>query len=331
MVVVFSDRPFFYSYKNEEALSKMQIDIRNIDDIKAIEINDHTLAFYAGRDWTRIRDEPNWLDDGAMKLGIATHAIYKNDKAVIYDTFADIRQAKWVRNYLENVGIKQFTVVLSHWHLDHIAGNEVYKDCNIISNALTRELLFKNKTDIEMGCSDGPPEIKPLILPNITFENTINLYLDDLQLELLNIDIHSKDGTIIYIPNDKILLAGDTLEDSITYIDEPENLVKHVKNLQKLKQLSLLSILPNHGDPNVIKDGGYDKTLIDATINYITRMVSRAHDKDFLKSSMKSYLREEFEQGWIHYYEPYEEVHSENLIKVYDYYKNKQLPSFSEI
>ena len=34
----------------------MQIDTRNIDDIKAIEINDYTLAFYAGRDWTRIID-----------------------------------------------------------------------------------------------------------------------------------------------------------------------------------------------------------------------------------------------------------------------------------
>jgi cyclase len=307
----------------------MQIDTRTIDDIKTIEINDHTLAFYAGRNWTRIIDEPNWKDDGAMKLGIATYAIYKNDKAIIYDTFTDIRQAMWVRNHLENMGIKQFIVVLSHWHLDHIAGNEVYKDCNIISNALTRELLLKNKMDIEMGCSSGPPEIKPLILPNITFDKKASLYLDDLQLELLNIDIHSKDGTIIHIPSDKILIAGDTLEDSVTYIDEVENLVEHVKNLQQLKQLAFTTILPNHGDPNVIKDGGYDKTLIDATINYITRMVSRAHDKDFLKSSMKSYLREEFEKGWVHYYEPYEEVHSENLKKVYDYYKNKQLSSFS--
>lgn len=309
----------------------MQIDTRKVDDINAIEINDHTLAFYAGRDWTRIRDEPNWIDDGAMKLGIATYAIYKNNKAIVYDTFVDIRQAMWVRNHLENMGIKHFTVVLSHWHLDHIAGNEVYKDCNIISNALTRELLFKNKTDIELGCSDGPPEIKPLILPNIAFDKKASLYLDDLQLELLNIDIHSKDGTIIYIPSDKILIAGDTLEDSITYIDEAENLVEHVKNLQQLKQLSLTTILPNHGDPSVIEDGGYDKTLIDATINYITRMVSRAHDKDFLKSPMESYLREEFERGWVHYYEPYEEVHSENLIQVYDYYKNKKLSSFSEI
>ena len=62
----------------------------------------------------------------------------------------------------------------------------------------------------------------------------------------------------------------------------------------------------------------------------VTRMVSRAHDENFLMSSMKSYLRKEFEQGWVHYYEPYEEVHNENLIKVYGHYKNKQLPSFSE-
>lgn len=309
----------------------MQIDTRSIDDINAIEINDHTLAFYAGRDWTRIRDEPNWIDDGAMKLGIATYCIYKNNKAVIYDTFVDIRQAMWVRNHLEHMGIKHLTVVLSHWHLDHIAGNEVYKDCNIISNALTRELLLKNKTDIEIGCSDGPPGIKPLVLPNITFENTINLYLDDLQLELRKINIHSTDGTIIYIPSDKILIAGDTLEDSITYIDEPESLVEHVKNLRQLKQLSLTAIFPSHGDPDVIEDGGYDKTLIDATINYIIRMVNQAHDKDFLMSPMKSYLREELEQGWVHYYEPYEKVHSENLIKVYDHYKNKQLPFFPKV
>jgi glyoxylase-like metal-dependent hydrolase (beta-lactamase superfamily II) len=245
----------------------VQIDTRSIKAIKAIEINDHILAFYAGRDWTRIRNEHNWIDDGAMKLGLAAYAIYKNNKAVIYDTFADIRQAMQMRIYLENMGVKHFTVILSHWHLDHIAGNEIFNDCNIISNSLTRELLLKNKVDIEMGCCEGPPKIKPLILPNITFDKEINLYLNNLKLEIRNVNIHSKDGTIIYIPSDKILIAGDTLEDSITYIDEADSLVEHVENLQQLKKLPFTSILPNHGDPNVIKDGGYDKTLINATIN----------------------------------------------------------------
>ncbi len=116
----------------------MPIDTRRLDDIKVIEINDHILAFYAGREWTRIDGEPNWLDDGAMKLGIAAYAIYQEDKAVIYDTFADIRQAVWMRNYLETRGIKQFTVVLSHWHPDHIAGNAVFQDSQIIKENLIK-------------------------------------------------------------------------------------------------------------------------------------------------------------------------------------------------
>ncbi len=303
----------------------MQTDSRRINDIKAIEINDHILAFYAGRDGARLMDGPNWVDDAAMKLGIATYAVYKNGRAIIYDTFADIRQAMWVRNFLENRGINQFTVVLSHWHLDHIAGNAVYSGCNIISSALTRELLLKHKTDIESGRIDGPPEIKPLILPGVTFDKKASLYLDDLLLELIHLNIHSRDGTILFIPGDKILFAGDALEDTLTYIDEPENLVDHIKNLQHLKQFSISAIFPNHGDPKVIEAGGYGKTLIDATITYITRMLDRVHDADFLKGSLKSYLWKEMEQGRVHYYEPYEAVHSQNLQRVYDCYKNKQL------
>ena len=34
----------------------------------------------------------------------------------------------------------------------------------------------------------------------------------DLQLELRNVNIHSIDGTIICIPSDKILIAGETPE-----------------------------------------------------------------------------------------------------------------------
>ncbi len=105
----------------------------------------------------------------------------------------------------------------------------------------------------------------------------------------------------------------------------------HIAGNEVYQDCNITTILPNHGDPDVITDGGYDKTLIDATMNYIIRMVSRAHDRDFLMSPMKSFLGEELEQGWVHYYEPYEAVHNENREKVYGYYKNKQRPSFSAI
>lgn len=306
----------------------MPIDTRRLDDIEVFEINDHILAFYAGRDWTRMDAQQNWLDDGAMKLGIATYAIYREEKAVIYDTFADISQAVWMRNFLEKRGIKQFTVVLSHWHPDHIAGNAVFQDSNIISNALTLKALKKHKADLEGGKAFGPPAINPVFLPNIAFSQRMEFYLDDLKLELQNLNVHSEDGTIIYLPADKFLLAGDMLEDSVTYVADPGGLVEHVNNLKRIKQMDLSTILPNHGDPLTIEAGGYDITLIDATINYIIRMVSQAHDSDYLNATLKSYVQEELDRGWIHYYEPYEEVHRENLIKILKYFKDRPLPSF---
>ena len=32
------------------------------------------------------------------------------------------------RDYLVRAGIKHFTLVNSHWHLDHVGGNAVYAD-----------------------------------------------------------------------------------------------------------------------------------------------------------------------------------------------------------
>ena len=56
---------------------------------KIFKINDHILAFYTGRDPNakRYRAEWNWVDDGAMKLGVATYAIHKGDQAIVFDTF----------------------------------------------------------------------------------------------------------------------------------------------------------------------------------------------------------------------------------------------------
>ena len=57
--------------------------------MKVIEINDHLLAFYAGRDPSGKRvfsADWNWQDDGAMKLGVATYAVHSGDEAIVYDT-----------------------------------------------------------------------------------------------------------------------------------------------------------------------------------------------------------------------------------------------------
>jgi hypothetical protein len=68
--------------------------------------NDYLISFYAGRDQSeRHLKERNWLDDSALKLGTAMYAIHSGAEAVVYDTFASVAHAEFVRNYLEQLGI----------------------------------------------------------------------------------------------------------------------------------------------------------------------------------------------------------------------------------
>jgi cyclase len=298
--------------------------------IKVQELNDYLIYFFDGRRPTeRYAKDWNWFDDAAMKLGVGTYAIHSGDEAIVYDTFTSVPQAKFVRDYLEKMGIKKFTVVHSHWHLDHIAGDAVYNDSDVIATTLTRNALVKQKADIESGKLWGPPPITPVRIPNVTFDDHKELTVGDIKLELRNINIHSIDGCVIYLPKDKLLLAGDTVEDSLTYMVEVENLAEHVKNLKEMRQWDIAKIFPNHGDPDVIMRGGYDKTFIDATASYVTKMLTKSHDADYLKGTMEDYIGDSAAKGWIHLYEPYRDVHTQNLKLVHDYWKDKPLPEIA--
>jgi glyoxylase-like metal-dependent hydrolase (beta-lactamase superfamily II) len=293
-----------------------------------IEINDHLTAFYTGRGDSIARYSPdyNWVDDGAMKLGIATYAIHRGDQAVVYDTFTSTEQAQWVRDYLGQRGIRRFTVVLSHWHPDHVGGNAAYADSHILAPDVGRQLMEKLKDKIEQGEAFGPPGIRPLLLPDLAFRKRADLYLGDLRIELHNVNIHSPDSLVILIPSDGILLAGDTLEDTVTFMVEFGDLAEHVKNLRKMRTMEFDRIYPNHGDPDVIAAGGYGKTLIDATVDYIIKMLQRAKSKSYLEGTLEEYIGISMKKRWVTLYEPYRDVHRDNLKGVYEYYKKRKIP-----
>jgi cyclase len=292
--------------------------------------NDHLISFYGGRQpYKRSSEAKNWFDDSAMELGTAMYAIYSGEEAVVYDSCASVAHAEFVRAYLAQLGVRKFTVVLSHWHLDHIAGNIVFDDCDIIATALTREAMVRHKNDIEAGKVWGPPGISPLKLPNVLFDDRKHLSVGEIALELRRRNIHSIDSCVVYLPGDRILLAGDTLEDPLTYMIEVENLADHLKELKEMKRWDIAKILPNHGRPDVIKSGGFETTLIDATIDYVTEVLTRAHDADFLQGSMEDYLARSATKGWITPFEPYREVHGQNLKLVHDYWKDRKLPKIA--
>jgi cyclase len=297
-------------------------------DIRVLQVNDHLLCFYDGRppEASHRPGPDTWADSGAFDVGVATYAIHRGETALVYDTYPTTQDAQWVRNYLTRTGIKHFTVVNSHWHLDHVGGNAVYADVDRISTDKTIQQLAAKKAAIEAGTEWGPPAIKPLVLPNVGIVGDTSYYVGDIKVELRPVNIHSEDGLVIYLPGDRVLLAGDTLEDTVTFVSEPEHLAEHYRNLQALKLWNIDRIFPNHGNPDVISRGGYGTTLIDATQVYLRKLILRAHDANFLSGTLEDYVGDSVEKGWVSMWWAYRDAHETNLKRVSKAFRDRDLP-----
>lgn len=287
-------------------------------------INDHLTAFCDGRTTERTYADWNWFDDGAMLLGVCTYAIHQGNEALVFDTFSSLDQANWVRTHLETeLGVTEFRVVISHWHLDHVAGNAVYADSPIMIAASGLQKLVEEQAAIESGTQAvfGFPAIDPFVLPNQTYEGQTVLYVGDIRVELTNLNIHSFDSTLVLLPQDRIILAGDTVEDTVTFMVEIAELPEHVANLNTLRDMPWDRLLPNHGNPNIIASGGYDKGIVDATAGYVSDMVRRARtDAGFLHMPLESFVAPYVAKGWTSIWEPYRDVHAYNQGLVYGYW-----------
>jgi glyoxylase-like metal-dependent hydrolase (beta-lactamase superfamily II) len=288
------------------------------DTLRILEPYPGVFAYFDGRlDGKRIvSPEPNWVDDGAYGLGIASFAIVEGREAVVYDPHISVSHGEVIRRHLEGQGARDFRMVLSHHHIDHVAGTEVFQDCEIIAHKLTEAAMRRDRPALEAGTYDGPPAISPLIMPTTIFEGTLVLTLGRRRLTLVHLDVHSLDGVGLMLEDERVLLAGDTLEDMITYVAEPERLEIHFRDLERMSTLGIARILPNHGDADVIAKGGYAPTLITANERYVRRLLDQATKDPATDTPLRTFVAPELAAGWITDYAPYETVHRRNLAVV---------------
>jgi cyclase len=282
--------------------------------LRTLRLTRNLIGFYDGRvPGQAFASEPNWVDDGALQLGICSYALVDGDDALVYDTHVSVEHAAFIRKTLEELGATRITVVLSHWHLDHVAGTAAFADCEVVANALTADLLMQHKAAIETGTHEGPPAISPLVLPTTTFDGHTRIDVGTLQVELLQFDIHSRDATVLHLPAEGLLLGGDTVEDTVTYVSEPDRLAAHVADLRRMRGLRFDHLYPNHGDPGIIAAGGYGEPLIRGTEHYVESLLRHSAEPSPDDADLRAFIAAPLEAGWLNYFEPYERVHESNL------------------
>ena len=274
------------------------------------------LAFYDGRvPGHRFAEADNWVDDGALSLGIASYAVISGDAALVYDTHVSVPHAERVLAVLRAREVTKITVVLSHWHLDHVAGTAAFHQAEVIGNRKTLAHLQQHRTAIEDGSHHGQPAICPLVLPDRVFAGQLRLRVGSRHVTLIEANIHSDDATVLWLPDEGILLAGDTVEDPVTYVGAPADFAQHLADLDRLAALAPRAVLPCHGDPAVIAAGGYGAALLPATARYIRWLQRLEREPDLADMPMRTVIADDLAAGTLHYFEPYEAVHAQNIAR----------------
>jgi glyoxylase-like metal-dependent hydrolase (beta-lactamase superfamily II) len=277
------------------------------------KVNDWILFFYIEAD----------------EFNYGSTVLVKDNRAVVVDTMECVANGRRVKAYLKDLGIHNFTVVNTHWHFDHIGGNSVFRNHDIIATSLTRQRMEQNKKLMETG---GKGEIGrlpgdvdtiafmqtvfPVVRPNITFNDRLTLYFKGVKIELFNIHIHTRDSLVCYLPEERILIPGDTLEAPLPLIIEVGKIPAHIENLKKLRELKIDMVIPSHGNLERYDRGAYSMRVVDNTLHYLSKILSNVNAPKFLESAMEEYITHAVEPR-----ESYRRIHRDNLARVREYYK----------
>jgi cyclase len=207
------------------------------------------------------------------------------DRTILFDTFLTPEAARDLLKVAEQLTSNKIThVVNSHWHNDHIRGNQVFRsNVDIISTVKTREAIARNepeeiksekKTILKeivdaqsklnaekdpkrrrelaamisymQGVSKSHRELKTR-LPNITFEHKLTIHGTTRTVELLPLAGHTASDVVLYLSEEKIAFMGDLLFINIHPYLASGSPKQWKQSLTEVEALRVQIAVPGHG------------------------------------------------------------------------------------
>jgi glyoxylase-like metal-dependent hydrolase (beta-lactamase superfamily II) len=151
-------------------------------------------------------------------------------------------------------------LLLTHVHGDHVFGNMVFRDLEIVSHRRLWEKMeesLKNEWTpdglskmLETYKKDAPErwwlfEGLEIVLPTTTFTDKVNIE----DVEFIHMGGHSDCSSIVYLPDEKVIFAGDLLfVGRFPWAGDPTaDPDRWIEAFQTILKMDIERIIPGHG------------------------------------------------------------------------------------
>ncbi len=186
-----------------------------------------------------------------------TGIIIGDDAVLVADTQATPAMAQDVVRRIREVTDKPIKyVVLTHYHAVRVLGASGFKPQQIIASQDTYDLI------VERGEQDKASEIgrfprlfrdvdsvpPGMTWPTITFDKKMTLWLGKLEVQLLQLGRgHTKGDTVVWLPQDRVLLSGDLVEFDATPYAGDAYFKDWPQTLENVAALKPVALVPGRG------------------------------------------------------------------------------------
>jgi glyoxylase-like metal-dependent hydrolase (beta-lactamase superfamily II) len=211
---------------------------------------------------------------------VDSYAIVTERFLVFVDTLSTPMLAQRLLRWAEPVMRERQTLVINtHADFDHSWGNIAFADLALLIghadavnyvNQPEYQDYFKKQQE-----TDPRFRSVELVLPSLTFTDRLIIDGGDMTIEFHHTPGHTIDHCSVWMPAQRLLLAGDAAESPFPYIPRAGVIPQMRQSLQRLIDLDAAIILPSHG-------GTTDPHLLKRNIAYFDRLAERcraAHDQ----------------------------------------------------
>jgi len=210
--------------------------------------------------------------------------IETSDGLVIVDTLGSEERATEMLEEFRKISSKPIkAIIYTHNHLDHIGGTtifaqegepEIYAQENILYNidnisTTIRPIIFERSArqfgiplpedkivhqgiggflEINAGATIG------LLRPTKTFEDKLDLKIDDLEIELAHVPGETDDHLYVWLPEKKAVMVGDNFYRTFANLyairgTKFRNPMEWVHSIDKIRALDAEYLIPSHSRP----------------------------------------------------------------------------------
>jgi cyclase len=194
------------------------------------------------------------------RAGANAGFVIGSDGVLVVDTFENPAAAQELLNQIrQKTNLPIRFVVNTHYHLDHVAGNNIFAAAGATvlaqDNVRTWERTENKKFFGAKITPDQAKMVESLGLPSITYKDGVELYLGTRHVAVRSLPGHTGGDSAIYIPDANVVFCGDlfwnhTLPNLIDASTEP-----WLSTLDAMIQHHPAAIfIPGHGEVGRVQD-----------------------------------------------------------------------------